>query len=73
MPTDDEILYKKPDANPNETYFQLAYTEKTVEEMHEIIGAMNTESDRAMLEVIFKKCKHHEIRIRVGRIIYYGR
>jgi len=67
----NDDIFKKPEPTPEETFFQLTYDTKSQDEMLAAINAMDMDTDAEMIRVIFKKCKHHEVRIRAGKILYY--
>jgi len=64
-------IYAPPPPSPSDSFFLLAFEDKTEDEIFKIIDNLDPITDKEMLLTIFKKCKHLECRLKAGRILYY--
>lgn len=65
-------IFKKPEPPSAESYYGLMYSTKSEDELNEIVDSLSKATDAEMLNVIFKRCKYYQLRIRVGKMLYYS-
>lgn len=69
----DADIYKKPEPSSIETFFHLSYSAYDEDALMEVLNKLNTDTDRELITVIFKKSKFHRTRVLAGKLLYYTR
>jgi len=68
----DKNIFSPPTYGSIETHYILAIKDKSPKELNAYIDRLNKYDDKEILTLIFKRYPDKDIRIKVGKILYYN-